>query len=295
MSNAEGGGVWERVLERQNLFAALKRVEANGGAPGIDGMTVGELHPYLKEHWLEMRASLEAGAYQLSPVRRVEIPKLGGGVRLLGIPTVLDRLIQQALAQALTPLFGREFSPHSYGFRRGRRAHDAVKVAQGYIREGNTWAVDVDLEKFFDRVNHDKLMARVAGVVLMAILSLLAANLLLKLCNTIYFRPRPFHAHPVNLLFYHPTDSSLPSNAATVGFALAVSVWLRNRGAGLGFILAALLFGLARIFCGVHYPGDVLAGALLGGGVAYALSRHSRSLDPLFDLALDIARRMCLA
>jgi len=132
-------------------------------------------------------------------------------------------------------------------------------------------------------------------VVLMTILSLLAANLLLKLCNTIYFRPRPFHAHPVNLLFYHPTDSSLPSNAATVGFALAVSVWLRNRGAGLGFILAALLFGSARIFCGVHYPGDVLAGALLGGGVAYALSRQSRWLDPLFDIALDIARRMCLA
>jgi len=165
MPNAGGGGVWEQVLERQNMFAALKRVEAKGGAPGIDGMTVGELRPYLKEHWLEIRVSLEAGVYQPSPVRRVEIPKPGGGVRKLGIPTVLDRFLQQAVLQVLTPLFEQCFSPHSYGFRPGRRAHDAVKVAQGYIREGYTWVADVDLEKFFDRVNHDKLMARVARVV----------------------------------------------------------------------------------------------------------------------------------
>ena len=164
MSNAEGGGVWEQVLERQNLLAALKRVEANGGAPGIDGMTVEELRPYLKEHWLEIRASLEAGTYQPSPVRRVEIPKSDGGERMLGIPTVVDRLIQQAVAQVLTGLFEPRFSPHSYGFRPGRRAYDVVKAAQGYIREGYTWVVDVDLEKFFDRVNHDKLMARVARV-----------------------------------------------------------------------------------------------------------------------------------
>jgi len=131
--------------------------------------------------------------------------------------------------------------------------------------------------------------------VLLAVLSLLAANVLLKLCNFIYFRPRPFYSHPVNLLFYHPTDSSLPSNAVTVGFSLAVSVWLGNRTAGLGFILAALLFGLARVFCGVHYPGDVLAGALLGGGVAYALSRQSRWVAPLSALVLNIARWMCLA
>jgi len=131
--------------------------------------------------------------------------------------------------------------------------------------------------------------------VLMAILSLMAANVLLKLCNLIYFRPRPFYSHPVNLLFYYPTDSSLPSNAATVGFSLAVSVWLGNRRAGLGFILAALLLGLARVYCGVHYPGDVLAGLLLGGGVAYVLSRQSRRLAPLFALILSIARRVWLA
>jgi RNA-directed DNA polymerase len=157
--------VWVQVFERNNLFQALKRVEGNGGAPGSDGMTVQELRPWLKEHWLTVRAALDEGSYRPSPVRRVEIPKASGGVRPLGIPTVLDRLIQQAIAQVLTPLFDPRFSPHSYGFRPGRRAHDAIKAAQGYIREGYDWAVDIDLEKFFDRVNHDKLMARVARVV----------------------------------------------------------------------------------------------------------------------------------
>ena len=165
MSEAVGEGVWEQVVEKENLLRALKRVEANGGAPGVDGMTVEALRPYLKAHWLELRAALDSGIYRPSPVRRVEIGKPDGGVRLLGIPTVVDRLIQQAIGQVLTPLFEPVFSPHSYGFRPGRRAHDAVEAAQGYIREGYTWVVDIDLEKFFDRVNHDKLMARVGRVV----------------------------------------------------------------------------------------------------------------------------------
>jgi group II intron reverse transcriptase/maturase len=160
--NAE---LWDRIWERQNLYAALERVERNGGAPGIDGMTVAELRPYLKEHWLEIRAALDQQSYQPSPVRRVEIPKPDGGVRLLGIPTVLDRLLQQAIAQALTPLFEPLFSTHSYGFRPGRNAHQAIKQAQEYVQEGYEWVVDIDLEKFFDRVNHDMLMARVARVV----------------------------------------------------------------------------------------------------------------------------------
>jgi RNA-directed DNA polymerase len=149
-SDAGGGGDWERVLERQNLNQALKRVEANGGAPGSDGMTVGELRPYLKEHWLEVRASLDAGTYQPRPVRRVEIPKADGGTRLLGIPTVLGRFLQQAVVQVLTPLFEPGFSDHSHGFRPGRRAHDAVQEAQGYIQAGYRWVVDIDLEEFFD-------------------------------------------------------------------------------------------------------------------------------------------------
>jgi group II intron reverse transcriptase/maturase len=158
-SNVE---LWEQVWARENLFAALKRVESNGGAPGIDGMTVKDLRPYLVEHWLEIREALESGAYKPSPVRRVEIPKPDGGIRLLGIPTVKDRLLQQAIAQVLTPIFERKFSPFSYGFRPGRSAHDAIKQAQEYVQEGNEWVVDIDLEKFFDRVNHDMLMARVA-------------------------------------------------------------------------------------------------------------------------------------
>jgi RNA-directed DNA polymerase len=157
--------LWERVWERQNLFAALERVERNGGAPGIDGMRVEELRPYLKEHWLEIREALDQQSYRPSPVRRVEIPKPDGGVRLLGIPTVLDRFLQQAIAQALTPLFELLFSSHSYGFRPGRSAHQAIERAQEYVQEGYEWVVDIDLEKFFDRVNHDMLMARVARVV----------------------------------------------------------------------------------------------------------------------------------
>jgi RNA-directed DNA polymerase len=158
--------VWDRVFARANLFHALARVETNGGAPGVDGMTVQELRPYLQAHWLDIRACLDAGHYRPQAVRRVEIPKADGqGVRRLGIPTVVDRLIQQAVAQVLTPLFEPGFSPQSYGFRPGRKAHDAVQAAQGYIREGYTWVVDIDLEKFFDRVNHDKLMARVGRVV----------------------------------------------------------------------------------------------------------------------------------
>lgn len=158
-SNVE---LWEQVWTRGNLFAALKRVESNGGAPGNDGMMVKDLRPYLKGHWLEVREALESGAYKPSPVRRVEIPKPDGGVRELGIPTVIDRLLQQAIAQVLTPIFERKFSAYSYGFRPGRSAHDAIKQAQEYVQAGYEWAVDIDLEKFFDRVNHDMLMARVA-------------------------------------------------------------------------------------------------------------------------------------
>jgi RNA-directed DNA polymerase len=157
--------LWEWIWSNPNTVRALERVERNGGAPGIDGMTVEELRPYLREHWLELRAALDQQTYQPKPVRRVEIPKPDGGVRLLGIPSVLDRFLQQAIAQGLTPLFEPIFSPHSYGFRPGRSAHDAVKQAQEYVQAGYEWAVDIDLEKFFDRVNHDMLMARVARVV----------------------------------------------------------------------------------------------------------------------------------
>lgn len=150
----------ELALARDNMFLALKRVTDNGGSPGIDGMTVKDLPDWLKAHWPRVREQLLAGTYQPAPVRRVAIPKRGGGERLLGIPTVLDRLIQQAILQVLQPLFDPGFSPHSHGFRPGRRAHDAVLAARRFVQDGKRWVVDVDLEKFFDRVNHDVLLGR---------------------------------------------------------------------------------------------------------------------------------------
>jgi RNA-directed DNA polymerase len=160
-SNGVSAGLWEQIFKRENLFRALARVEANKGAAGVDGMTVEELRPYLTVHWLAVKADLDAERYRPSPVKRVEIAKPDGGVRLLGIPTVLDRLIQQAVLQGLTPMFEPQFSDHSYGFRPGRSAQGAVRAAQAYIREGYEWVVDIDLEKFFDRVNHDVLLSRV--------------------------------------------------------------------------------------------------------------------------------------
>ena len=155
-------GLMEKVLLRTNLQAALKRVRKNKGGPGIDGMTVNELPQYLKQNWLQIREQLLLGSYQPQPVKRQQIPKAGGGVRELGIPTVLDRFIQQAILQVLQPQFDPTFSQHSHGFRPGRRAHDAIIEAQKYIQDGKKWVVDVDLEKFFDRVNHDVLMGKLA-------------------------------------------------------------------------------------------------------------------------------------
>lgn len=152
----------ETILSRENLTLALKRVEENKGAPGIDGISTENLRGYLREHWESIRTRLLEGTYRPAPVRRVEIPKPDGGIRLLGIPTVVDRFIQQAILQVLTPIFDRDFSKFSYGFRPTKRAHDAVRQAQKYVQEGYRIVVDIDLEKFFDRVNHDILMSRVA-------------------------------------------------------------------------------------------------------------------------------------
>lgn len=158
----EGVSLWELTLARENLLAALNRVESNRGAPGVDGMTTEQLRPWLLVHWPEVRAELDAGTYRPSPVRQVIIPKPGGGERLLGVPRVLDRLIQQAIAQVLVPIFDPQFSGSSFGFRPGRSAHQAVRVARRAIEDGNRWVVDLDLDRFFDRVQHDVLMARVA-------------------------------------------------------------------------------------------------------------------------------------
>lgn len=151
-----------RVVERSNLARALKRVRQNQGSAGIDGMTVDELVPYLRAHWSAIRGQLLTGRYRPSAVRQHQIPKAGGGMRMLGIPTVLDRFVQQAVLQVLQPRFDPTFSESSYGFRPRQSAHDAVCQAQRYVQSGRRWVVDVDLEKFFDRVNHDVLMGKLS-------------------------------------------------------------------------------------------------------------------------------------
>ena len=152
----------EEVCERNNLVKAWKQVRGNKGSPGVDGKTIGDTLDALREHWPAIRDQLLQGTYRPQPVRRVNIPKPGGGVRKLGIPAVLDRLIQQAVLQVLQKRWDPTFSDRSYGFRPGRSAHQAVAQAHAYIAEGYQWVVDIDLEKFFDRVNHDLLLARVA-------------------------------------------------------------------------------------------------------------------------------------
>lgn len=152
----------EQILSRENLLTALKRVERNKGSHGVDEMPVQNLRRHVLQHWQTMKMELLEGTYKPQSVRRVEIPKPDGGLRLLGIPTVTDRFIQQAIAQVLTSIYDPTFSANSYGFRPRRSAHDAVRRAKGYIQEGNRWVVDIDLEKFFDKVNHDKLMGTLA-------------------------------------------------------------------------------------------------------------------------------------
>jgi RNA-directed DNA polymerase len=159
---ANAGDLWEQFLARGNLAEALRRVEQNAGAPGIDGMSTEELRPWLKDHWPLVRSMLDAGTYRPQPVRRVMIPKPSGGMRKLGVPAAVDRLICQAIAQVLTPIFDPRFHPHSFGFRPGRSQHQAVERARQFIADGAAWCVDFDLDSFFDRVQHDALMARVA-------------------------------------------------------------------------------------------------------------------------------------
>jgi len=161
-TKAEACGLMEAVVERGNVQLAYQRVVKNKGAAGVDDLDVSELKAHLQQHWPTMRAKLLSGEYVPAPVRRVDIPKPQGGVRTLGIPTVVDRLIQQALNQVLQPIFEPHFSESSFGFRPGRNAHQALKAARQHVAAGKRWVVDLDLEKFFDRVNHDLLMGKLA-------------------------------------------------------------------------------------------------------------------------------------
>jgi len=161
-TKAEASGLMEAVVGRRNLQLAYQRVVENKGAAGVDDIAVSELKDHLKQHWPQVRAKLLTGVYVPQAVRRVDIPKPDGGLRTLGIPTVVDRLIQQALHQVLSPIFEPEFSEASYGFRPGRNAHQAVQAARQYVAAGKRWVVDMDLEKFFDRVDHELMMGKLA-------------------------------------------------------------------------------------------------------------------------------------
>jgi RNA-directed DNA polymerase len=210
----------EKIVSRENMMVAYRRVMANKGAAGMDHMTVEQLAPHLKEHWPGIREELLDDRYRPKPVRGVELPKPGGGMRQLGIPTVLDRLIQQAMHQVLMPLFDPGFSASSYGFRPGRRAHDAVLAARAHMADGRRFVVDLDLEKFFDRVNHDVLMARVARRVedkrvLRLIRRYLQAGLMTGGLTTVRTEGTPQGGPLSPLLSKHPARRSRQGTRAT--------------------------------------------------------------------------------
>ena len=254
---SEGVDLMERALLRTNLKAALKRVRRNGGSPGTDGMGTEELLPYLWEQWGRIREELLAGKYQPSPVLRKQIPKVGGGVRELGIPTVLDRFIQQALLQVLQPQLDAGFSEHSYGFRPKRSAHDAVKAAKRYVEEGRRWVVDVDLEKFFDRVNHDVLMGRLAkkiadrrilGLIRRYLEAGVMANGVVMERSEGTPQGGPLSPLLANVLL-DEVDTELEKRAhAFVRYADDCNVYVRSRRAGLRAMgLLRRLFGRLRL------------------------------------------------
>jgi group II intron reverse transcriptase/maturase len=230
-----------RVVSRPNLQAALKRVRKNKGSPGIDGMTVEELADYLRMNWPQLREQLLAGRYRPAMVKQQLIPKSSGGMRKLGIPTVLDRFIQQALLQVLQPMFDPTFSQHSHGFRPGRRAHDAVIEAQRYIQQGRKVVVDVDLEQFFDRVNHDVLMGRLAKRigdvrVLGLIRGYLEAGILANGCATERYEGTP-QGGPLSPLLANvlldAVDKELEKRGHSfVRYADDCNVYVRSRRAG---------------------------------------------------------------
>jgi group II intron reverse transcriptase/maturase len=246
----------ERVVERGNLLRALQRVRRNQGSPGVDGRTVDDLPADLREHWPAIREQLLTGRYRPSVVQRCESPKPGGGVRLLGIPTVLDRFIQQAVLQVLQPMIDPSFSEHSYGFRPGRSAHGAVCQAQRYIQSGRRWVVDVDLEQFFDRVNHDVLMGKLAmriadARVLRLIRRYLEAGVL---ANGVVLERHegtpqggPLSPLLANVLLDAVDEELERRGHRFVRYADDCNVYVRSRRAG-----ERVMQGLVRLYAGLH-------------------------------------------
>jgi len=289
----------EAVVSRENMMAALERVVANKGAAGVDGMTVDELKPYLREQWPRIREELLEGRYTPSPVRGVEIPKPGGGMRLLGIPTVVDRLIQQAVHQVLMPLFDPDFSDASYGFRPGRSAHQAVLAAQKHVASGRRWVVDMDLEKFFDRVNHDVLMARVErkvkdARVLRLIRSYLRAGLMLGGVATARSEGTP-QGGPLSPLLSNilldDLDTELERRRhAFCRYADDCNVYVRTRRAGERVMASLSRFLSERLKLTVNTAKSAVDRPWNRTFLGYSMTAH---MKPRLRVAAKSVKRLC--
>lgn len=285
----------EAVCERENLKKALRRVKANHGSPGIDGMTVDQLSDYLRTHWPKHRDELRQGTYTPSPVRRVEIPKPEGGVRKLGIPTVLDRFIQQAVLQVLQPTFDPTFSKHSYGFRPGRSAHQAVAAAQGHLANGYRWVVDLDLEKFFDRVNHDLLMGRLAqrvtdSRVLKLVRAFLNAGVLENglVSATEEGTPQGGSLSPLlSNIVLHALDGELERRGHRfVRYADDCNVYVRSARAGHRVMASLTLFITTRLKLKVKATKSAVAPARVRTFLGFSFTQGQRPKRRLADKAL---------
>jgi len=288
----------EAVVERGNLMLAYQRVVANKGAAGVDALTVTELKDHLKRHWPTIRARLLAGTYHPQPVRRVDIPKPQGGVRTLGIPTVVDRLIQQALHQVLQPIFEPTFSAASYGFRPGRNAHQAVRQARQYVAQGKRWVVDMDLEKFFDRVNHDLLMSKLAAKIGDArVLTLIRRHLQAGMMADGLVQPRTEgtpQGGPLSPLLSNILLTDLDRELERRGHAFCryaddCNIYVGSERAGVGLLTSLTQFLAERLKLTVNHAKSAVARPWQRKFLGYSMTWHR---EPKLRIAAPSLRKL---
>jgi len=291
-------GLMEAVVERGNLMLAYQRVVANKGAAGVDQLTVTELKDHLQRHWPTIRARLLAGTYQPQPVRRVDIPKPQGGVRTLGIPTVVDRLIQQALHQVLQPIFEPTFSAASYGFRPGRSAHQAVRQARQHVAQGKRWVVDMDLEKFFDRVNHDLLMSKLAPKIGDArVLTLIRRYLQAGMMADGLVQPRTEgtpQGGPLSPLLSNILLTDLDRELERRGHAFCryaddCNIYVSSERAGVGLLHSLTRFLAERLKLTVHQAKSAVARPWQRKFLGYSMTWHK---EPKLRIATPSLRKL---
>ena len=288
----------EAVVERGNLWLAYQRVVKNKGAVGVDQLAVAELKDHLKRHWPTIRARLLVGVYQPQPVRRVDIPKPQGGVRTLGIPTVVDRLIQQALHQVLQPIFEPTFSEASYGFRPGRDAHQALRQAREYVAQGKRWVVDMDLEKFFERVNHDLLMSKLAMKIGDArVLTLIRRYLEAGMMADGLVQPRTEgtpQGGPLSPLLSNILLSDLDRELERRGHAFCryaddCNIYVASERAGVGLLLSLTCFLRERLKLTVNQAKSAVAQPWQRKFLGYSMTWHQ---DPKLRVAAASLERL---